>query len=73
MASDTPTNVKIGDLFTEDDIRRAVACLRTDDRGFIRTGIVTEEKMRVINAATGQENDRDYMAYLLEYVAGVVR
>ena len=35
----------------------------------IRDEIITDEVMKRIDGETGQENDRRYMAYRLEYVA----
>lgn len=63
------------DLFTEDEVSRARSVIATSmdlrqrhQRLFDE--IVTPEVMARIDAATGQANNRDYMAYRVEYLAG---
>lgn len=60
------------DLFTEDEVQRAKTILKASSTPHARIldEIVTDEVMQRINRDTGQENDRRYMAYRLEYVAG---
>lgn len=60
------------DLFTEDEVSRAKSLLRNQSNPHYRIleEIVTAEVMQRIDDETGQKNDRDYMAYRLEYVAG---
>ena len=62
------------DLFTSDELKRAKGIIATSRDSAqasqrIRDEIVTEEVMERINRESGQENDRRYMAYRLEYVA----
>lgn len=60
------------DLFTADEVRRAKKIMQRSLIAMptIRDQIVTEEVMERINRETGQQNNRDYMAYRLEYIAG---
>lgn len=60
------------DLFTRDEVQRAKTIMRDGPTPHARIldEIVTDEVMQRINRDTGQENDRRYMAYRLEYVAG---
>lgn len=53
------------DLFTNDEVRRAVG----QSHDYILDNIITPEVMDRIRAATMQDNDRRYMAYRLEYFA----
>ena len=58
------------DLFTESEVRRAQAALK--DGGVVNQklyNVVTEKVMQRIDEQTGQQNDRRYMAYRLEYIA----
>ena len=62
------------DLFTAAEVQRAKDIIATSRDSAqasqrIRDEIVTEEVMERINHESGQENDRRYMAYRLEYVA----
>ena len=59
------------DLFTRDEVQRAKTIMRdnTTPHNRIHDEIITDEVMKRINRDTGQENDRRYMAYRLEYVA----
>lgn len=59
------------DLFTEDEVQRAKTILKSSSTPHTRIldEIVTDEVVQRINRDTGQENDRRYMAYRLEYVA----
>ena len=62
------------DLFTSDELKRAKDIIATSRDSAqasqrIRDEIVTEEVMERINRESGQENDRRYMAYRLEYIA----
>ena len=62
------------DLFTSDELKRAKDIIATSRDSAhasqrIRDEIVTDEVIERINHETGQENDRRYMAYRLEYVA----
>ena len=60
------------DLFTEDEVQRAKAIMRDGPTPHTRIldEIISDETMQRINRDTGRENDRRYMAYRLEYVAG---
>lgn len=53
------------DLFTNDEVRRAVG----QSHDYILDNIITPEVMDRIRVATVQDNDRRYMAYRLEYFA----
>lgn len=59
------------DLFTKDEVRRAQAIMRNG--GLVHQklydDVVTDEVMQRIGEQTGQENNRRYMAYRLEYIA----
>lgn len=62
------------DLFTSDELKRAKDIIATSRDSAqasqrIRDEIITDEVMKRIDGETGQENDRRYMAYRLEYVA----
>ncbi len=62
------------DLFTRDEVQRAKDIIATSRDSVqvssrIRDEIITDEVMKRIDGETGQENDRRYMAYRLEYVA----
>ena len=62
------------DLFTAAEVQRAKDIIATSMDGAqvssrIRDEIITDEVMKRIDGETGQENDRRYMAYRLEYVA----
>lgn len=56
--------VKLGDLFTEEELHEAEAI--GSDHARLRDEIVAPAIER-INGVTGQENDADYLAYALEY------
>lgn len=73
MCDECDSNNRI-DLFTRDEVQRAKGVIATSRDSAhasqrIRDEIVTEEVMERINHESGQENDRRYMAYRLEYVA----
>lgn len=62
------------DLFTAAEVQRAKDIIATSMDGAqassrIRDEIITDEVMKRIDGETGQENERRYMAYRLEYVA----
>ena len=62
------------DLYTEGEVKRAKDIIATSRDSAqvsqrIRDEIITDEVMKRIDGETGQENDRRYMAYRLEYVA----
>ncbi len=62
------------DLFTADEVQRAKTIIKTSHDGAqrsqrIRDEIITDEVMERIDRESGQQNDRKYMAYRLEYVA----
>ena len=62
------------DLFTAAEVQRAKDIITTSMDGAqassrIREEIITDEVMERVNRESGQENDRRYMAYRLEYVA----
>ncbi|MBS1982840.1 MAG: hypothetical protein JST16_01605 [Bdellovibrionales bacterium] len=62
------------DLFTESEVRRAQAVLK--DGGVVNQklyNVVTEKVMQRIDEQTGQQNDRRYMTYRLEYIAATHR
>lgn len=62
------------DLFTEEEVRRAKKIIaeakEATPHNRLRDEVVTEEVMQRIDQETGQQNDRNYMAYRLEYIAG---
>ena len=73
MCDECDSNNRI-DLFTRDEVQRAKDIIATSMDGAqvssrIRDEIITDEVMKRIDGETGQENDRRYMAYRLEYVA----
>jgi hypothetical protein len=59
------------DLFTHDEVCRAREAISrySVPSQYIYDNIVTDKVMDRINKATGQTNDRRYMAYRLEFVA----
>jgi hypothetical protein len=60
---------KLGDLFTRAEIDRAVSLLGAQDfHERVVQEILVPETMARIAALTQQENDRSYLAYMLEYV-----
>lgn len=63
------------DLFTLEELKRAQDFRATsrDNLQFIQRvqdDILTDEVMARIDKATGQANDRKYMAYRIEYLIG---
>jgi hypothetical protein len=62
----TTRTMKLGELFTEEELARARQFLRKGRRSELESDIVKPIMAR-INAVTGQENDSRYMAYVLEY------
>lgn len=73
MCDECDSNNRI-DLFTRDEVQRAKTILKSSHDSAqasqrILDEIVTDEAMQRVNRDTGQENDRRYMAYRLEYVA----
>lgn len=65
------TNVKIGDLFTNDELQRAAKLYDRSVVGRFNENcvreIVTPEVVERINKQLGQENDARYLAYVIEY------
>ena len=66
------------DLFTVEELKRAqdIRSTSRDNLQFIQRvqdDILTDEVMARIDKATGQTNDRKYMAYRIEYVLGEVQ
>lgn len=59
----------VGDLFTEGEIRKAKGLSHQE----ILDQIVTPEKMKYLERVTGQENNRRYMAYMVEHLSGRLR
>lgn len=60
---------KLGDLFTSGDIDRALGIWNEEEHPHARLrDEVVLPAMERINRVTGQENDPDYMAYMLEHV-----
>lgn len=62
----------IGEVFPTDVINKAREHVRrghTPLHDHLRA-LLTDEVMAGINQRTGQENDRDYLAYVLEYALG---
>lgn len=59
----------VGDLFTESEIRKAKGLSHQE----ILEQIVTPEKMEHLERVTGQENNRRYMAYMVEHLSGRLR
>jgi phosphatidylserine/phosphatidylglycerophosphate/cardiolipin synthase-like enzyme len=64
MGDSTQRQITLYDFLTDDEIAQAVE-LR--DRKAVRDQIIVPNMER-INAALGQENDADYLAYAVEYV-----
>ena len=60
------------DLFTRGEVRHARTILAAGGlvNKKLHDDVLTEDVMQRINEQTGQENNRRYMAYRLEYVAG---
>lgn len=60
-------------LFTDQELKSASKWVQRADEDnssaadYLKRHIVTEEKIKTIDAELGQENDRKYFAYLLEY------
>lgn len=58
------------DLFTDAEVKHAQAIMRNG--GIVHQklydDVVTDEVMQRINEQTGEENNRQYMAYQLEYI-----
>lgn len=61
-------SVKIGDLFTDSEVRQAAKCKSARE---IADKVITPIIGRV-NAAAGQECDPMYLAYALEYAISQV-
>jgi len=61
--------ISIGELFTDAEIRRAVDIFEADDGKFHERLLheIVEPVMPRIAETTGQENNANYMAYVLEY------
>ena len=66
--TNTVISSNIGALFTDDQIRLAQSIGADHNR--LRDEVV-KPAMAKINKVTGQENDPDYMAYMLECAIGV--
>lgn len=71
-----PLTVRIGDIFTEEELRKAAALYKTPHhqgsgtRSFAQRceeTIITPEVLARINAKTGQQNNARYLAYMIEY------
>ena len=62
-------SLRIGDLFTEREIRRALRIWQGDRAHFHARVLreIVEPNMARINTTTGQENVPGYLAYVLEY------
>jgi hypothetical protein len=64
-------NVSVGELFTEEELRRAVRLYNRSAVGHFNKDcvreIVTPEVVARINKLLGQENDAGYLAYVIEY------
>lgn len=73
MSLPNPPTVRIGDIFTDAELRAATALYKKRDSlvgGFAarcKAEIVTPEVLARINDKTGQQNDALYLAYMLEY------
>lgn len=68
--AETPTYA-ITDLFTEDEIKRALELYETSKPGSFNKAVTDQIVRKVIdriNATTGQENDPSYLGYMIEYV-----
>lgn len=64
--------VKVGDLFTEAEIKRAAALFDKHQQSGLKLvdalqTEVVEPALPRIDTATGQRNDARYLAYVLEY------
>lgn len=59
------------DLFTDAEVKHAQAIMRNGGivHQKLHDDVVTDEVMQRIGEQTGQENNRRYMAYRLEYIA----
>lgn len=67
-----PKTFKSGDIFHVDELRAAIKLYETHGPGsrlHAELRDLVDPIMPRINATTGQENDADYMAYVLEYIA----
>lgn len=60
----------IGEIFTVEEIKKALAIWSTDRTNFHRRALaeIVEPAMDRINETTGQENDARYLAYALQFV-----
>ena len=60
--------IRVGDVFTEAELSEAIDLVERNAIPIdqLMERVVTDEVMARINASTGQENDRRYMAYALE-------
>lgn len=62
--------IKIGELFTEEELKAALKLYRKYQHGEFHERIVkeiVEPALPRINQVTGQENDARYWGYALEY------
>ena len=59
----------LGELFTKQEIKRAVTLFSTSPKSFHRdcTEQIVRPALERINRVTGQNNDENYLAYVLEY------
>lgn len=66
----TPS-IPLGELFTDQQLRRALVIVTDEPAGTARTAKlrteIVEPRMDHINAATKQINDARYFSYVLEY------
>lgn len=66
-----PRMAALGDVFTEDQLNRAVVIFETTPRDEFHARVlreVIEPALPEINRKTGQKNDARYWAYMLFYV-----
>lgn len=62
---------RLGDLFTDDDFKRAAQIMSETDVPISRLEKeVVEPRIGQINAITHQKNSARYFAYVLEYALG---
>lgn len=67
-------NITVGDFLTNEEIEKVQTIWRDDRNGFHKRVLeeIIQPNMDRINRDLGQENNPDFLAYLLEYVMGRV-
>jgi hypothetical protein len=64
--------ITLADFLTDEEINRAVHLYTTDKANFHKNCLkeIIQPRMARINRKLGQENDPDYLAYVVEFVIG---